>query len=70
MSHCSEPRLVRTVAAITLLGMLAGCSDLYYDRRETIAFGGPDAVATNNAVQMADPWPASAAPNEMVSRRS
>lgn len=60
MSHCSEPRLVRTLVTFTLLGVLAGCSDIYYDRRETISFGGQDAVATNNAVQMLDPWPAAA----------
>lgn len=59
-SRSSKPRLVRISAALTLLGVLAGCSDIYYDRRETISFGGPDAVATNNAVQMVDPWPAAA----------
>jgi hypothetical protein len=49
----------RPVWALAVLGLtaLAGCSDLYYDRRETIAFGGADAVATNTAVQTIDPWP-------------
>lgn len=60
MSQSSEPRLVRTFVAVILLGVLAGCSDIYYDRRETIAFGGADAIATNNAVQMENPWPAAA----------
>src|ERR1700733_2104917 len=48
----------RAVAAAVGLGaVLAGCSDLYYDRRETILFGADNAVASNNAVQTIDPWP-------------
>jgi hypothetical protein len=45
------------LAAIGLGGWLAGCSDIYLDRRETIALGGGDAVAANEATQMVDPWP-------------
>ena len=40
---------------------LGGCSDIYYDRRETIAFGAGDAVAANKVAQTIDPWPAAAA---------
>jgi hypothetical protein len=48
----------RAVAAAVLLGaLLAGCSDLYFDRRETIALGAGDAVAANQVEQMVDPWP-------------
>jgi hypothetical protein len=48
----------RTVAAVIGFGVvLAGCSDIYYDRRETILFGADDAVASNIAVQTIDPWP-------------
>jgi hypothetical protein len=36
---------------------LAGCSDIYFVRRETVASGAGDAVASNIAVQMVDPWP-------------
>ena len=36
---------------------LGGCSDIYYDRRETIALGGDDALASNRAIHMVDPWP-------------
>ena len=47
----------RAVATAVGLGaVLAGCSDLYYDRRETILFGADNAVASNNAVQTIDPW--------------
>ncbi len=43
---------------ITVLGtMLAGCSDIYYDRRETIALGADDHIAADAVVQMIDPWP-------------
>ncbi len=48
----------RTVAAVVTLGaVLAGCSDIYFDRRDTIALSGGDAVAANMAEQTVDPWP-------------
>jgi hypothetical protein len=37
--------------------MLSACSDIYYDRRETIALGADDHIASNTVVQMIDPWP-------------
>jgi hypothetical protein len=40
--------------------LLAGCSDIYFDRRETIAPGAGNAVAANQVEQMVDPWPAHA----------
>jgi hypothetical protein len=47
-----------SMAAITLAGtMLAGCSDLYFDRRETIALGAEDHRDSNRVAQMVDPWP-------------
>jgi hypothetical protein len=50
------------VAAVLGLGaLLAGCSDIYYDRRDTVLFGAEDAVATNMAVQTVDPWPRASA---------
>ena len=48
----------RVVAAVVMLGaLLAGCSDIYFDRREAIALGAGDAVAANQVEQMVDPWP-------------
>jgi hypothetical protein len=48
----------RAIAATVMLGaLLAGCSDIYFDRRETIALGAGDAVAANQVEQMVDPWP-------------
>ena len=48
----------RGVAAAVMLGaLLAGCSDIYFDRRESIALGAGNAVAANQVEQMVDPWP-------------
>jgi hypothetical protein len=48
----------RALAAATALATLvAGCSDIYFDRRETVALGANDAVAANAVEQMVDPWP-------------
>lgn len=60
MSRPSEGKKMRPFAVIVLLTVLAGCSDIYYDRRETIAFGGNDAVAAGIAVHTVDPWPSAA----------
>jgi len=49
---------VRAIAAAAALGtLLGGCSDIYTDRRETVALGAEDAVAGNMIEQMVDPWP-------------
>jgi hypothetical protein len=34
-----------------------GCSDIYFDRRETVALGADDHIAVNRVAQMVDPWP-------------
>ena len=48
----------RGIAAAVMLGaLLAGCSDVYFARRESIALGAGDAVAANQVEQMVDPWP-------------
>jgi hypothetical protein len=44
--------------AAVLTVMLGGCSDFYFDRRDTIALGAGDAIAANEAEQIIDPWPA------------
>ena len=48
---------LRLLAAVTLAAMLAGCSDMYWDRREAISLASGDAVAGNKVVHMVDPWP-------------
>jgi hypothetical protein len=52
-----EARRRSLVAAIGLGALLGGCSDIYYDRRETVSLGANDAVASNRVAQMVDPWP-------------
>jgi hypothetical protein len=48
----------RGVATALLFGaLLGGCSDVYFDRRDTIALGGGDSIAANQVEQMVDPWP-------------
>jgi len=49
--------IAAAVAAIGLGISLAGCSDIYTDRRETIALSAGDAIAANEAAQIVDPWP-------------
>jgi hypothetical protein len=51
----SFPRSVALVLLATTA--LAGCSDIYYDRRETVSFGADDAVVSNRVIHMVDPWP-------------
>ena len=50
-------------AAVTVVIATAvtGCSDIYYDRRETISLGAGNALATNKATHTIDPWPPYAA---------
>jgi hypothetical protein len=51
-------QVMRTIAICTMLvAALAGCSDIYYARRDTIALSGGDSVTANAAEQMYDPWP-------------
>jgi hypothetical protein len=49
--------LIAAAAVIGLGAWLAGCSDAYLDRRDTIALSAGDAIAANEAEQMVDPWP-------------
>ena len=59
----SQPRTdapslgARALMLACLAAMLAGCSDIYFDRRETIALGADDHIASNEVEQMVDPWP-------------
>jgi len=50
-------RLIAAVVAVGGLGStLAGCSDAYWNRRDTIALSAGDAIAGNAAEQTIDPW--------------
>jgi hypothetical protein len=48
----------RGVATALLFGaLLGGCSDIYFDRRDSVVLGGGDSVLANQVEQMVDPWP-------------
>lgn len=50
--------VVRTIAASTMLAAtLAGCSDLYFARRDFISLAAGNSIAANAAEQTIDPWP-------------
>ena len=54
-------------AAFVLAAMLGGCSDIYYDRRETVSFGAGDAIATNKVTLAVDVWPEAAGERNIAS---
>jgi hypothetical protein len=50
-----------------LLGVtLGGCSDLYFDRRDTISLASGEAMAANRATQIIDPWPVASGRNNIA----
>jgi hypothetical protein len=51
-------RVTRLAAAALLAVALGGCSDFYFERRDTMSVVSGDAQATNRVTQMIDPWPA------------
>ncbi|MES1155681.1 MAG: hypothetical protein ABUL48_04555 [Pseudorhodoplanes sp.] len=62
MSRLSKTIRMRTLAPALMLGaLLGGCSDIYYDRRDSISLASGDAVASNRVAQMVDPWPPASA---------
>ncbi len=72
MSRPGTERAARTIAAAVALGsLLAGCSDIYFDRRDTVALTGGDSIAGNAITQTADPRPPQAAtrPSPSMARR-
>jgi len=58
MRPCAKHKVV--VGAVLLASLLTGCSDIYYDRRETVSFAAGDSLASAQAVQVVDPWPPAA----------
>src|SRR5207237_3127646 len=57
---------LRTLLSVVALAtLLAGCSDIYFDRRETISFHGGDASLSNVVAQTYDPWPQASANREI-----
>ena len=50
---------IKLIIASALLGVgLSGCSDLYFDRRDTISLVSGEAMAANRVTHTIDPWSA------------
>ena len=59
--------VTKTIAAAVLLGaMLGGCSDLYWDRRDTITLHSGEAMAANVVTETIDPWSAASGNRNIV----
>jgi hypothetical protein len=57
----------RALAAVVVIGTaVAGCSEIYFDRRESIALSAGDAVASNKVTQTIDPWPRNSTNNRIA----
>ena len=57
MRPSAERLMARTILLGVVLGtLLAGCSDMYYDRRESVTFQAGDAPKANIVAQTIDPW--------------
>jgi hypothetical protein len=62
VSFRSAIKPVAAAVLATVLGaMLSGCSDMYYDRRDTISLASGEAMAANRVTHIIDPWPPHAA---------
>ena len=48
----------RTVATMLLGALLGGCSEYYFDRRDTVSLHSGESMAANRVTQTIDPWPA------------
>jgi hypothetical protein len=59
---CPRATRLRAVAFTIAAGVgLSACSDIYFDRRETVVPSAGDAMAVNRVTQMIDPWPRASA---------
>lgn len=57
----------KAVAVVVVIASaVAGCAEIYYDRRETVGAGSGDALASNKVSQMVDPWPPASANNRIA----
>jgi hypothetical protein len=51
---------------VVIASAVAGCAEIYYDRRETVGSGSGDAIETNKVAQMIDPWSRASANNRIA----
>jgi len=57
----SRSKIRLGTCALVVATALTGCSDLYFDRRESISLSAGDDVYSNQVTHMVDPWPAPSA---------
>ena len=57
MSYGRSTNIGRVLAALAVCAALAGCSNYYFDRRDTVSMSAGDAHASNRVTHMVDPWP-------------
>jgi hypothetical protein len=61
MSRAADRSCFRALSTALVCGsLLAACSDIYYDRRDTVSFQAGDAVAANKVTHAVDVWPLAA----------
>src|SRR4051794_25647660 len=60
------PRFELTISLVALGAMLSGCSEYYFDRRDTISLHSGEAMAANRVTQMIDPWSAASGNREIA----
>jgi hypothetical protein len=49
--------VVRFSAAVLLAAAVGGCSETYFDRRDSVDLRAGNAIAANEAAETVDPWP-------------
>jgi hypothetical protein len=57
----SRSRIKLGTCALVAATALAGCSDIYFDRRESIQLSAGDDLYSNQVTHMIDPWPVQSA---------
>jgi hypothetical protein len=68
MSRANNRNRLRALAGVLAFGLLlAACSDVYYDRRDTVSFAAGDAAAANRVTHAADMWPEAAGYRDILS---
>jgi hypothetical protein len=50
-----------TLLVLAFVATLGGCADIYYDRRDAVAFRTGDAIEANKVAHIIDPWPRASA---------
>jgi hypothetical protein len=54
-------RTIQLAPILALACLIGGCSDIYYDRRDSVSLQAGDAVEANKVTHIIDPWPKAAA---------